>query len=243
MRTYIQKRNNTYLIVFIALIIIYLCIRGSYFNLINELDTKYDFLQNLQNRSEQEENTMTKNINESSKLKLQLGFVLIYFSIVNFLILFKNFLTKQKKFYFFLSLSFLCWFSFALTQNFNDAAVRLSPEDDRYFLSLIIFTPYLFFIYKYFIRGTKTDITEETKIKQQNDLDSLDKMHEMGLLTTEELNQKKEVKFKQQIAIEVVNTNEYILLQESKNAGLLSYEEWQIKITQLINTIYIRDYK
>ena len=128
------------------------------------------------------------------------------------------------------------WIIFSSTTS----TIRLSAnEDDRYFISLLIFLPFLFYIYKESIIGKTIDITEEVKnkieTKHEDSISDLNKLLEMELISQEEYNEKKEFRIKEKIRTEIKDTEEYSLLFTSKQKGLLTEEEFNTKVENLVS--------
>jgi hypothetical protein len=113
---------------------------------------------------------------------------------------------------------------------------------DRYLMSYFIFLPYLYLIYDKIIIGKQIDITQEVKSKvdssHKENLNDLDNLLKLDLITMEEYNEKREFRVKEKIRIEIKQTEEYTLLQKTKQKGLLSEDEFNTKVENLVNRKY-----
>lgn len=243
MRTIIIKRNYKTLFTFVFLILIFLTVRFSFIRNLEEIDSQ------VQTIYEKYTNTSDNSFNYSKideltppyydkifRLADNYGFTIVLFSIVIFFILLKKPKNKKSKFYLLLTIIIIDWIIFSSTTS----TIRLSAnEDDRYFISLLIFLPFLFYIYKESIIGKIIDITEEVKnkieTKHEDSISDLNKLLEMELISQEEYNEKKEFRIKEKIRTEIKDTEEYSLLFTSKQKGLLTEEEFNTKVENLVS--------
>lgn len=145
----------------------------------------------------------------------------------------------KAKFIAFLMELCLVWMVFSMTTS----ELRLNAhEDDKYFISLLIFLPFLFFIYHNSIIGKTVDISSEMKGKAERlhneDLNDLDNLFKLNLISEEEYNKKKDSRRKDKIIVELKDSEEYNLLVKSKQKGLLTEDEFKIKFENLVNNEY-----
>jgi phage shock protein PspC (stress-responsive transcriptional regulator) len=123
---------------------------------------------------------------------------------------------------------------------FND--VFNYPIKDKYLMSYFIFIPYLYVIYDRIIVGKQIDISEEIQnkieISYKENLDDLDSLLKLELISQDEYNEKKEFRVKEKIRIEIEDTEEYSLLIKSKQKGLLSEAEFKAKLENLVDKKY-----
>lgn len=130
----------------------------------------------------------------------------------------------------------IVWIIFALTSS----ELKLNTiKGDSYLISLLIFIPYLYFIYFETIVGTKSDITNQVKKKDlekySDDLFDLQKLLEKGLISQDEYNNKLEIHTKEKLKKDIKDTEDYNLLLQAKQKKLISEDEFNIKIENLIN--------
>lgn len=245
MRTIIIKRNYNALIGLLLVLGIYLITRFYYKSLFFKNELNYNRTYKLY--SKEPYKIWSKKVEPISEitynLEWQFGFVIIFFSIISFLLLIGKCKTLKNKIFLLLSFVFLDWFIFSITQSRLDCDTLLNVyEDDNYYLSLLFFIPFLYFIYAETIVGVKEDITEEIKTeintKHEDNIKDLDKLLELNLISQEEYNEKKEYRSKEKIRIEIKETEEYNLLLKSKQNGLLTEEEFNKKVENLVSTKY-----
>ena len=173
------------------------------------------------------------------ELEIQFGGVIVLFSIIIFYNLSKYFKLTKHKFVLLIIEVILVWSIFSNTTN----EMRLNAiKDDNYFISLLIFLPFFFFIYHNTVTGNRVDITENIKEKEtsiHNDkINDLDELFKLKLISEEEYRQKKEFQVKDKISTEVKETEEYNLLLKSKQKGLLTEEEFNTKVENLVTKKY-----
>ena len=164
------------------------------------------------------------------------GTFIIIYSLFIFLSL-NEFLKSSKEKWSFLIIQVVFVFLvFALT---SYESQNNEIEQDNYYISLIIFIPYLLIIYSNSLIGKQKDITKEVskKQKEEDELqdDDLKKLFHLDLITQKEYNEKKMFQIKERIRKNLKDTEEYNLLMKSKEKGLLSENELKNKIEILIN--------
>ncbi len=93
-------------------------------------------------------------------------------------------------------------------------------------------------VYDKIIIGKQIDITEEVKnkidVSHKENLNDLESLLKLELISQEEYNEKREFRVKEMIRIEIKETEEYILLIKSKQKGLLSDDEFNTKVENLV---------
>lgn len=113
---------------------------------------------------------------------------------------------------------------------------------NTYFINYLLFIPHLFLIYKFTFIGETVDITKEIKQNEKNkftnNLDDLKKLLELGHITHEEFNSKKETILKKKIESEIIFTEEFKLLKKTKESGLINEIEFETKFKNLIEKNY-----
>lgn len=227
--TIIIKRNYKPLIDFSIFILIFLFARIYFSNIIKVLDGKINSI-----------NSNSNNIySEIESFEVKFGVLIVLFAFIIFYNLSKYFKLTKYKIVLLLIEVILVWSIFSNTTT----QMKLNPvKDDTYFISLLIFLPFLFFIYHNTIIGKKVDITEKIKDKEEiihNDkTDDLDKLFKLNLLSEDEYLSKKEVHIKEKIRVELKDTEEYSLLLKSKQKGLLTDEEFTSKFENLVTLKY-----
>ena len=86
-------------------------------------------------------------------------------------------------------------------------------EDDKYFISLLIFLPFLYFIYHNSLIGKTVDISTKIKGKTEQwhneDLNDLENLFKLNLISKEEYNKKKDFRIKDKIRVELEDSEEY----------------------------------
>lgn len=125
----------------------------------------------------------------------------------------------------------------------SHGASLIYRDNNDYLWSYFLFFPHIVFTIKNSILGSKVDITNEIEQKEDsvknNKISDLDYLFKSGILNEIEFNEKKEKVIKEKIKIDIQKTKEYNLLLKTKNAGLLSEKEFENKIEELINKIYL----
>lgn len=110
---------------------------------------------------------------------------------------------------------------------------------DKYLMSYFIFIPYLYIIYDKIIIGKQIDITQEVISEREmfynESVDELNKLLEMGLLSQEEYQIKKESRTQEKARIEIKDTEEYSLLIKAKQKRHITEEEFDNKVERLVN--------
>jgi hypothetical protein len=111
-----------------------------------------------------------------------------------------------------------------------------------YLISYLLFIPHLFLIYRLTFLGETVDLSSEIKHNEEskfsNSLGDLKKLLEQGQISDEEFNVKKEVILKKKIEIEIKLTEEYKLLEKTKDTGLINESEFSLKYKNLIDKRY-----
>lgn len=176
---------------------------------------------------------------EISVVEGQYGWVIVIFALLVFYNLSKYFKTIKHKFILFLIELSLVFLVFSMTTS----ELRLNAhEDDKYFISLLIFLPFLYFIYHNSLIGKTVDISTKIKGKTEQlhneDLNDLENLFKLNLISKEEYNKKKDFRIKDKIRVELEDSEEYNLLVKSKLKGLLTEEEFKIKFENLVNNEY-----
>ncbi|WP_396164871.1 SHOCT domain-containing protein [Flavobacterium sp.] len=237
MRTVIIKREYKSLLAFLIFISLFLIIRQNFANNIEVLYNKWTSIQ-FTNQSlpwVELEKLVSPYMLKIRDIERNFGFLIIFFSILIFSFLTTKLKSKNEKISLFFISSFLV---FIITDIARGIEISIK-EKDEYYLSLLIFLPFSYFIYKETIMGQKIDITEEIKnkanVNHDDNLKDLNKLLEMDLISQEEYNEKKELGTKEKIRIEMKDTEEYNLLLKSKEKGLLTEQEFNTKIENLIS--------
>lgn len=236
MRTIIHKREYKTLISFLIFISIFLLIRQYFSNSMSILEDKYAsiFSSNLNLTTTELIPLAQPLLDKIRDNEFNFGLIIIGFSILICVFLFFTLKSKNDKILLFI-IPFLL---FIIIENAHGIEINVK-KDDEYCISLLIFLPFLFFIYKETIAGEKIDITEDIKskahINHEDNLKDLNKLLEMKLISQEEYDNKKESRTKERIRIEIKDTEEYNLLFKSKQKGLLTEQEFNIKIESLVS--------
>ncbi|MDI5948904.1 SHOCT domain-containing protein [Flavobacterium yafengii] len=243
MKTIIIKRDYKTLFTLIFLILLFLTVRFSFIKNLEEIDSQVQTIYEKYTDSSNNSFDYSKidkltppYYDKIFRLAENYGFTIVLFSIVIFFILLNKPKYKKSKFYLLLTIIMIDWIIFASTTS----TIRLSAnEDDKYFISLLIFLPFLFYICKESIIGKTIDITAEVKneieTKHEDSISDLKKLLEMELISQEEYNEKIEFRTKEKIRTEIKDTEEFNLLLKSKQKGLLSEEEFNTKVENLVS--------
>ena len=167
------------------------------------------------------------------------GVAIVLISCVIFYFISTYLKSIKAKFIAFLMELCLVWVVFSMTTS----ELRLNAhDDDKYFISLLVFLPFLFFIYHNSLIGNKVDISSEIKGKAERlhneDLNDLDNLFKLNLISKEEYNKKKDSRRKDKIIVELKDSDEYNLLVKSKQKGLLTDDEFKMKFENLVNNEY-----
>jgi hypothetical protein len=100
----------------------------------------------------------------------------------------------------------------------------------------------LFIIYRQTFVGDTVDLSNEIKYNEEkkfsNSLGDLKKLLELGQISEQEFNSKKETILKKKIETEIKLTEEYKLLEKTKNTGLINEDEFKFKFFNLIEKKY-----
>ncbi|SHG32074.1 hypothetical protein SAMN05444396_10880 [Flavobacterium segetis] len=130
---------------------------------------------------------------------------------------------------------FLVSYVFYLLEDVNGLAIPFYTkrrDSLTYYSYYYSFLPYCYLIFKYSIIGIKEDITVEIKERLENrhneKLDDLDTLLSLNLLSTKQHKKKADLK----------ETEEYNLLTKSKTIGLLTEQEFNDKVSFLVNKKY-----
>jgi hypothetical protein len=111
-----------------------------------------------------------------------------------------------------------------------------------YLINYLLFIPHLFLIYRLTFLGETVDLSSEIKHNEEkkfsNSLGDLKKLLEQGQISDEEFNVKKEVILKKKIEMEIKLTEEYKLLEKTKDTGLINESEFSLKFKNLIDKKY-----
>jgi hypothetical protein len=124
-------------------------------------------------------------------------------------------------------------------QMYGDYAYRICKT---YFINYLLFIPHLFIIYRQTFVGDTVDLSNEIKYNEEkkfsNSLGDLKKLLELGQISEQEFNSKKETILKKKIETEIKLTEEYKLLEKTKNTGLINEDEFKFKFFNLIEKKY-----
>lgn len=124
-------------------------------------------------------------------------------------------------------------------QMYGDYAYRIC---NTYFINYLLFIPHLFIIYRQTFVGETVDLSNEIKHNEEkkfsNSLGDLKKLLKLGQISEQEFNSKKETILKKKIETEIKLTEEYKLLEKTKNTGLITEEEFKLKLNNLIDKKY-----
>lgn len=239
MKTIITKRNYKPLYDLLIILSIYLLIRLYFVGVFKSFDSKLSTIyeQMPSDHSYEFSSNLTEPVfREISSAEAQFGIIVVIASLFIFYNLSKYFKTIKHKFILFLIELSLVFSVFSNTTS----ELRLNTiDDDNYYISLLIFLPFLFFIYHNSLIGKKVDISDEIKGKTEQlhneDLNDLDNLFKLNLISKEEYNKKKELSIKEQIRAKVKNSEKYELLLKAKQKGLLTEDEFKIKFEDLVN--------
>jgi hypothetical protein len=125
---------------------------------------------------------------------------------------------------------------------FTDHSLSLRNAYDDNLMGYFLFVPHLILIYKYTFIGETFDLSKEIKQNEKNkftnNLGDLKKLLELGQISYEEFNSKKETILKKKIESEIIFTEEYKLLKKTKNTGLINEIEFDLKFKNLIEKKY-----
>lgn len=247
MKTLITKRNFEPLYYFLAFLSIFLLIRLYFVNKCKIFDSNISLIyeQSPSNSSYEYTTNLTMPIYEKIySLEQQFGIVIIVFSIIIFYNLSRYFKTIPHKVVILLIEISLVLIIFSNTSS----EVNINAfKDDNHFLSLLIFLPFLYFIYHLSIVGSTIDISsqinnEDERLHSEN-LNDLDKLLGLNLISKEEYLKKKEFKIKERIMVEIRNSEKYKLLLKSKKNGILTEDEFVKKLEDLVNFDYYNNYQ
>lgn len=112
----------------------------------------------------------------------------------------------------------------------------------EYYSYYYSFLPYIYLVVNYSIFGIKVDVSKQVQQKEEdihNDItDDLDKLFKLNLLSREEYLNKKEKHLKEKIRTDLKKTEEYELLLKSRQKGLLTEEEFNLKFENLVSINY-----
>lgn len=229
----ITKRNYNPLIQFLVLISLFLTVRKFFVFKFESIDLKFSKVYSDGNNSELAYYAI---FDEIRSYETFYGIVIVLFALVIFFLLVKRFKDKENKYALFVLEFVIVFIIFSLTST----ELKLNAiKEDNYLISLLIFFPYFYFIYFETILGTKSDITEQVKKKDlkkySDDLLDLHKLHKKDLISEEEYKNKLEIKSKEKLRKEIKDTEEYYLLFQAKRKELITEDEFNIKIENLIN--------
>ena len=237
MRTIIIKRDYSLIINFFIIIILFYIVRVIFCNIFESLENNYHLTFNkYYNISEEKFEAISSEIyRQRYSNEVFYGVLIVIFSLAEFYILSKKLKSKKEKLWVFSILFILTFSVFANTSN----ELRFNPLHKNNYISFLIFLPILFYIYKLSIIGVKIDVTDDIKeklnIRLKEDTDDLDNLLKMELITKKEYTDKKEKYIKDKIKIELKNSDEYNLLLKSKEKGILTEEEFNTKIENLVS--------
>lgn len=238
--TIIIQRNYKPLIDFSIFISIFLSVRFYFINHIVELNNKIDLLYINSNNANADFSKPLYSDIES--FEIQFGGLIVLFGLIIFYNLSKYFNQLKHQFVLLIIEIIFVWIIFSCTTT----EMKLNAvENDRYYISLLIFIPYLYFIYHNSIIGKKVDVSGKIKIKKEiilnEKINDLNKLSELNLISQEDYDQKKEILIKDKIREDIKETEEYSLLLKSKQKGLLNEDEFNTKVENLINIKFIKN--
>lgn len=122
----------------------------------------------------------------------------------------------------------------------NNLGTRNAYDDNL--MGYFLFVPYLLLIYKNCIIGEEVDFTNLYKSVEEDkyttNLDDLKKLLELGQISDDEFNLKKEIILKKKIESEIIFTEEFKLLKKTKDSGLINEVEFDSKFKNLIEKNY-----
>lgn len=238
MKTSKTVRSYKYLIISI-LIFLALFIAKIYYEYIDNLEyqgeTNYDYYTD----------TNYKNFIDFTKSQQDILANVLMISVISSLIIIinkiKDFKSGIQK------LILVIWFIYVISiivglidrQMYGDYAYRICKT---YFINYLLFIPHLFIIYRQTFVGETVDLSNEIKHNEEkkfsNSLGDLKKLLELGQISEQEFNSKKETILKKKIETEIKLTEEYKLLEKTKNTGLITEEEFKLKLNNLIDKKY-----
>lgn len=244
-KTIITKRSYNPLIDFSIFVLIFLFIRMYFVNTINALNLKIDLIYDkrkydiaTETFSEDVSKIVAPIYDKIEYLSIQFGLLVIISAFVIFYNLSRYFNHVKHKFVLLLVEVILVSIIFSNTST----DMKINADDDDNFISLLIFIPFLFFIYHNTLIGKKVDITKQVKDKEEtahnDDINDLNKLFELNLISKEEYDKKKEFRLKEKIREEIKETEEYNLLLKSKQKSLLTEDEFNKKVENLVNIKY-----
>lgn len=230
MRTIITKRNYSFLIGLILHFFILLSIKMYCCNILNNIDTQ------LLHTNYETQSSQWYSLNSlQSEYRWLFGITYFITFCISALFMIGDAIYRKKYIFIFFALSMLL---VVYAPFLGKASVHVYYPDSFYY----IFFPLIFYVYyinRDVIEGIKEDKTEEIKsqieTKHEDNINDLNKLLEMELISQEEYNEKKEFRIKEKMRTEIKDTEEYSLLLTSKQKGLLTEEEFNTKVENLVS--------
>jgi hypothetical protein len=231
----LTKRGYKPLVDFSIFLLIFLYIRWYFVDKLRILKDEIEL--NLPNQK-----LVNSLFDKRDSFEYQCGFFIILFALLITYNLSKYFKSAKHK----IGLVVFQLLNLLIIFSITNSEIKFNPiENDIYFFSLLIFVPFLPIIYFRTIEGKKVDVTEiikEETVKEYSDnVDDLEKLLKLNLLSEKEYNEKKELQIKEKIRSEIKESEEYNLLLKSKQKGLLTENEFNIKVEHLINLKYQKE--
>lgn len=239
----ITQKNYKPLIDFSIFISIFLLVRLYFINNLEDLNNKIDLSYNNSNNDSTNFSKITESIySDIESFEIQFGGLIVLFGFIIFYNLSKYFNQLKHQFVLLIIELIFVWIIFSCTTT----EMKLNAiKNDRYYISLLIFIPYLYFIYHNSIIGKKLDVAGKIKIKKEiilnEKINDLNKLYELNLISHEDYVEKKEILTKEKMKEDIIETEEYSLLLKSKQKGLLNEVEFNTKVDNLINKKFIKN--
>ncbi len=205
----------------------------------------YEYLENLDNpfvfSGDERESNFYREINSKQDILANILIISVILSIIIIIKKIKDFKSGIEK------LILVVWFIYVISiivglidrEMHGDYAYRIYKT---YFINYLLYIPHLFIIYRQTFVGDTVDLSNEIKHNEEkkfsNSLGDLKKLLELGQISEQEFNSKKETILKKKIETEIKLTEEYKLLEKTKNTGLINEEEFSLKFKNLIDKKY-----
>ncbi|WP_297869552.1 hypothetical protein [uncultured Flavobacterium sp.] len=233
MKTTKTVRSYKYLIITILNFIV-LFIAKIYYEYLDNLDNPFVF------SGDERESNFYREINSKQDILANILMISVILSLIIIIKKIKDFKLGIEK------LILGIWFIYLITMmveflNFQtgDIAYRICKT---YFFNYLLFIPHLFIIYRKTFIGEIIDLSNEIINKEEkkfsNSLEDLKKLLELGQISEQEFNSKRETILKKKIETEIKLTEEYKLLEKTKNTGLINEDEFKFKFFNLIEKKY-----
>lgn len=205
----------------------------------------YEYLENLSNpflfSGDERESNFYREINSKQDILANVLMISVILSLILIIKKIKDFKSGIEK------LILGVWFIYVISIIIGLIDREMRGEYayvicNTYFINYLLFIPHLFIIYRQTFVGETVDLSNEIKHNEEkifsNSLGDLKKLLELGQISEQEFNSKKETILKKKIETEIKLTEEYKLLAKTKNTGLINEEEFKLKLNNLIDKKY-----